>query len=406
MDRIGAWAVQLPELAPSRGVHGEPCDPSASVPSLFSAVSSRSGAPSTSRARPRPGRAGAREACTGRLDRPARQPDLPGPQAAPRLSRTETGAWHHDTDEAGDPAPAALAESRLQATTCEQAAADDIEPLLREMREAVNESQKEWVAGNPPAGSRCARTTASGSSGEKSGLRPVRLRRPSASAAGEGGGGRGEGASGSGASARSVTGAGVAAAPAMRPQIRAARAATCGLRAARTRRRETEPAGGEEVWHEQPGRDRRRSRHREDGRQVGLCRRERCACIMEAPEPHVVSTTKLPARCAMFVGEIAPSSTRRAATPARSARTPTTASSRATALSTKVQVLQPRRPRASGAPPRSTSPAPSSPRADRQRDPHRRLRRRRAGAVLRDVARGPSRRAGRPTRSPRRSSRS
>ena len=73
--------------------------------------------------------------------RPVHKPRPAFPEHKPELGIT--------TPMKGDPTPAALAESRLQPTTCDQAAADDVEPLLREMREAVNESIKEWVAEQP-----------------------------------------------------------------------------------------------------------------------------------------------------------------------------------------------------------------------------------------------------------------
>jgi hypothetical protein len=73
--------------------------------------------------------------------RPVHKPRPAFPERKPELGIT--------TPMKGDPAPSALAEARLQPTTCDQAAAEDVEPLVREMREAVNESIKDWVAEQP-----------------------------------------------------------------------------------------------------------------------------------------------------------------------------------------------------------------------------------------------------------------
>src|ERR1700761_1027863 len=67
--------------------------------------------------------------------RPVHKPRAPIPQPKPEMGIT--------TPMKGEPAAAALAQTRLETPPCEQASSDSVEPLLREMREAVNEAQKE-----------------------------------------------------------------------------------------------------------------------------------------------------------------------------------------------------------------------------------------------------------------------
>ena len=113
--------------------------------------------------------------------------------------------------------PLTQAESKLHAQTCEQAAAEDVEPLLKQMRQDVNESIKEWVEAQPDCWRQMReewkwkkeleKEGATGSIGYGSGHGEMRAAMGASvgdafgsgglglSGAGEGGGGRGEGIS-------------------------------------------------------------------------------------------------------------------------------------------------------------------------------------------------------------------
>jgi uncharacterized secreted protein with C-terminal beta-propeller domain len=90
----------------------------------------------------------------------------------------------------GEPLPAALAEARLQTATCDQATADDVEPLVRRMRSEVNESFKEWVKEQPACWEQMRQEYRWRKQMEEDGFGAGGL---GLSGVGEGGGGRGEG---------------------------------------------------------------------------------------------------------------------------------------------------------------------------------------------------------------------
>src|ERR1700761_6172175 len=58
--------------------------------------------------------------------RPRHKPRAPTPHPSREMGTTPPMK--------GEPAAAALAQTRLEPTTCEQASSDSVEPLLREMR--------------------------------------------------------------------------------------------------------------------------------------------------------------------------------------------------------------------------------------------------------------------------------
>ncbi|MFO0737394.1 MAG: beta-propeller domain-containing protein [Labilithrix sp.] len=219
--------------------------------------------------------------------RPVHKPRPAFPERKPELGIT--------TPMKGDPAPAALAESRLQATTCEQAAADDIEPLLREMREAVNESQKEWVAEQPACWQQMREDYRQRKQWEKSASDPFGSGGLGLSGVGEGGGGRGEGI-GLGSVGTLGHGAGVAAAPAMRSaDPGSARGNMWGSGGEDKKKGDSEPAEAKKKsgTNNQVATVDEADIVKTDGKWVYVVA-SGALRIMEALEPHVVSTTKLP----------------------------------------------------------------------------------------------------------------
>lgn len=202
--------------------------------------------------------------------RPVRKPRPAFPERKPEVGIT--------TPMKGEPAPAALAEARLKPSTCEQAAADDLEPLLREMRRAVDEAQAEWAAEQPECRRAAQLDDTIGRAFGEGGL--------GLSGVGEGGGGRGEGIS-LGSIGAIGHGAG---SPAMRAaEPNAARGNMWGGPEAK----EPAEAKTRSGTNNQVATVDEADIVKTDGKWVYLVT-SGALRILEALKPHVVSTTKLP----------------------------------------------------------------------------------------------------------------